>query len=52
MAFRLTSPAFDPGSAFPRHYACDGDDVSPALAWSGAPDGTTALALIVDDPGP
>ena len=31
-------------------YTCEGDDVSPPLAWSGIPPGTRSLALIVDDP--
>jgi Raf kinase inhibitor-like YbhB/YbcL family protein len=50
MTFRLTSPAFDDGAAVPRRFSCDGEDVSPALEWSEAPDDTAALALIVDDP--
>jgi len=50
MTFRLTSPAFDDGAAIPRRFSCDGEDLSPALDWSGTPDDTTALALIVDDP--
>lgn len=50
MTFRLTSPAFDDGAAIPRKFTCDGEDVSPALEWSDAPDDTAALALIVDDP--
>jgi Raf kinase inhibitor-like YbhB/YbcL family protein len=50
MTFRLTSPAFDDGAAIPRKFSCDGEDVSPTLEWSDAPDDTTALALIVDDP--
>jgi Raf kinase inhibitor-like YbhB/YbcL family protein len=50
MPFRLTSPAFAEGGAIPSRYTCDGRDVSPPLAWSGAPDGTVSLALIVDDP--
>jgi hypothetical protein len=29
---------------------CDGADTSPAIAWSGAPDGTRSLALVVRDP--
>lgn len=28
----------------------DGPEESPALAWSGAPGGTKAFALVVDDP--
>lgn len=34
----------------PSLYTCDGRDISPPLAWSGLPDGTKSLALIVDDP--
>ncbi|HET7677640.1 MAG TPA: YbhB/YbcL family Raf kinase inhibitor-like protein [Candidatus Limnocylindrales bacterium] len=47
--FRLTSTAFADGEAIPAKYTCDGADVSPALSWQGAPEGTAALALIVDD---
>jgi Raf kinase inhibitor-like YbhB/YbcL family protein len=50
MAFELTSPAFAAGAEIPRKYSCDGDDVSPPLEWSDAPDDTAAMALIVDDP--
>ena len=46
----LSSPAFAHGGEIPSRFTCDGDDVSPALAWSGAPEGTQSLALIVDDP--
>jgi Raf kinase inhibitor-like YbhB/YbcL family protein len=50
MAFSLTSAAFKDGAAIPVKYTCDGADASPPLAWSGAPAGTAAFALIVDDP--
>ena len=50
MAFEITSSAFEHQGAIPRRYTCDGDDVSPALHWSGVPEGTRSLALIVDDP--
>jgi Raf kinase inhibitor-like YbhB/YbcL family protein len=49
-AFTLTSPEFSEGQAIPRRYACDGDDVSPPLAWAGAPGDSAALALVMDDP--
>ena len=49
-AFALTSSAFDAGAEIPTRYTCDGDDVSPPLAWSDAPAGTRSLALVVDDP--
>jgi len=48
--FRLTSTAFTEGGAIPPRYTCDGQDLSPPLAWTGIPAGTVALALIVDDP--
>lgn len=47
---KLTSPDFDAGGHIPPKFTCDGQDISPALAWSGAPSGTRSLALIVDDP--
>lgn len=48
--FALTSTAFAEGGAIPRRYTCDAQDVSPPLAWSGAPGGTVSFAIIVDDP--
>lgn len=50
MAFELTSSAFESGGAIPTRHTCDGEDVSPPLAWSDPPDGTVSYALIVDDP--
>ena len=50
MTFTLQSSAFQHGGAIPRRYTCDGDDVSPPLRWSGAPEKTRCFALIVDDP--
>jgi Raf kinase inhibitor-like YbhB/YbcL family protein len=47
--FSLGSPAFPPGGQIPRGHTCEGEDVSPPLRWSGAPDGTAAFALVVDD---
>jgi len=50
LPFALSSPAFAEGAAIPARYTCDGEDVSPEIRWSGAPDATRALALIVLDP--
>lgn len=47
---RLYSPDFEDGGAIPRRHTCDGEDVSPAVSWEGAPPDTVAMALIVDDP--
>lgn len=46
----ITSPAFDEAGAIPVQYSCDGNDISPPLAWSDGPPGTQAYVLIVDDP--
>lgn len=50
MALSLSSPAFQSGQSIPAAYTCDGQDRSPALAWTGVPAGAKSLALIVDDP--
>jgi Raf kinase inhibitor-like YbhB/YbcL family protein len=50
MAFTLTSTTVDEGGAIPARFTCDGDNVSPDLAWSDAPEQTAAFALILDDP--
>ncbi|HML12807.1 MAG TPA: YbhB/YbcL family Raf kinase inhibitor-like protein [Xanthobacteraceae bacterium] len=47
---RLRSNSFADGADIPRHFTCDGDDVSPPLAWSEVPDGTRGFALLCDDP--
>jgi Raf kinase inhibitor-like YbhB/YbcL family protein len=46
----ITSEAFEEGDAIPRRHTCEGEDLSPPLSWTGAPEGTRSLALIVDDP--
>ena len=50
MALTLHSSAFAPQGSIPTKHTCDGDDISPALGWSGVPTGAKSLALIVDDP--
>jgi hypothetical protein len=46
----ITSKAFAHDAPIPRPYTCDGQDISPPLAWSGVPAGARSLVLIVDDP--
>lgn len=46
----VTSTAFAEGEAIPVRYTCDGDEVSPPLAWSGVPADAAAVSLVVDDP--
>ncbi|HST08285.1 MAG TPA: YbhB/YbcL family Raf kinase inhibitor-like protein [Gemmatimonadaceae bacterium] len=50
MALQLTSSAFSQGGPIPGKHTCEGEDISPPLAWSGAPPNTKSFALIVDDP--
>jgi len=50
MTFRLSSPSFDNDSAIPMRHTCEGEGISPALEWSGAPPATRTFALVVDDP--
>jgi hypothetical protein len=50
MALTISSPSFTHQGEIPTKFTCEGEDLSPALAWSGAPAGTRSFALIVDDP--
>ena len=46
----LRSDAFTDGGAIPSRNTCDGDDLSPQLAWTDAPAQAGAFALVVRDP--
>ena len=50
MTLKLTSTAFAHDGAIPKIHTCQGQDVSPPLAWSGVPANAKSLVLIVDDP--
>jgi Raf kinase inhibitor-like YbhB/YbcL family protein len=47
---KVTSEAFGNHEAIPAKHSPDGEDISPALEWSGVPDGTKAIAVVVHDP--
>lgn len=47
---QVTTPAFEPHGAIPARHSGEGDDLSPALCWTGAPAGTKAYAVICHDP--
>jgi Raf kinase inhibitor-like YbhB/YbcL family protein len=49
-ALHLASPAFANGARLPDRFTADGEGVSPPLFWTGVPQGTERLALIVEDP--
>ncbi len=50
MPLTLSSPAFPDGGTIPERYTRGGENVSPPLKWSGAPDGAKSLVLVVQDP--
>src|SRR2546430_8146624 len=53
--FRLMSPDIRPNGPIAMEqvfngFGCSGGNISPALGWSGAPEGTKSFALLVHDP--
>jgi Raf kinase inhibitor-like YbhB/YbcL family protein len=46
----LRSPAFVDHQPIPARHAKDHDNLSPALEWSGVPEGTVELAVLGEDP--
>ncbi len=46
MSMTITSSAFAQNGSIPKLYTCEGKDVSPPLAWSGAP--ANAKSLVAD----
>jgi Raf kinase inhibitor-like YbhB/YbcL family protein len=46
----LTSPAFSEGDTLDVRFTCDGENLSPPLAWSDVPEGASELRLSVTDP--
>jgi len=54
-SFQLSSADMKPGEPMPNRYVfsgmgCKGENLSPELSWSGAPEGTKSFALMVHDP--
>lgn len=50
MPLTLTSPAFADGERLPDKYARSTRNISPPLEWSGIPEGTRSLVLVLADP--
>lgn len=46
----LTSDAFENGTKIPETYTCDGDNLSPPLAFGNVSEEARTLALVVHDP--
>src|ERR1700744_1387689 len=49
MPLTISSPAFENGQPMPKFFVQDGDNKSPPLAWTGAPQGTKSFVLVVED---
>jgi len=47
---QVTSSAFSSGGGIPRDHTGEGRDVSPALQWDRAPEGTLSFAVVCHDP--
>jgi Raf kinase inhibitor-like YbhB/YbcL family protein len=50
MTIKITSTAFKEGEMIPSKYTCDGENISPQIAWTNFPDKTKSFVLISDDP--
>jgi hypothetical protein len=49
MSLKILSRAFTHGKFIPDKYTCNGENVSPPLAWTDVPHAAKELVLIVDD---
>jgi Raf kinase inhibitor-like YbhB/YbcL family protein len=47
--FAISSPAFADGGSIPSQYTCDEKQMSPPLRFTGVPEGTKSLALVMED---
>ena len=50
MTITITSEAFSADQTIPTRFTGEGENISPPLLWSGAPEQTHEFALICDDP--
>jgi Raf kinase inhibitor-like YbhB/YbcL family protein len=50
MSIVLASPAFSEGGAISKRHAGDGENLSPALSWSGFSPSTKSFTILVEDP--
>lgn len=46
----LRSPAYADGAEIPVANTCDGEDLSPPLAWDAPPEGTVGFTVALTDP--
>ena len=46
----VASESFEHGDRMPERYSLQGENVSPALTWSGIPRSTRSIAVVCEDP--
>lgn len=49
-SFQLKIPAFEEASHIPAIYTCEGEDLSPEIFWTNAPEGSESFVLTCIDP--
>jgi len=47
---KIRSSVFRPDNDIPKQFTCDGQDISPPVAWRGVPPSAKTIVLIMDDP--
>ncbi len=47
---KVESSAFDANSKIPDAYGAEGENISPAVSWSGAPAETVGYVVLIEDP--
>jgi hypothetical protein len=50
MTLTLSSPAFAEDETIPKKHTRDGENLAPALRWTGAPEKVKSFVLVVEDP--
>ncbi len=50
MKLQVSSKSFSAGADIPKKYSCDGQNISPQLAWENLPEGTRSMAVLLEDP--
>lgn len=48
-SFQITSTAFVQGGQIPQKYTADGEDISPPLSWTSAPQNTVSFTITCED---
>jgi hypothetical protein len=49
-SFQITSSAFMQGGQIPQKYTADGENISPPLSWTSAPQNTKSFTITCEDP--